>query len=128
MVVTHFVGNVWHGAAHETLEIILPDYKNFYVWGVIVAAPIAGVVLVWTRYFIAGCWVVGLSMLGSVLFSVYHHFVMVSEDNVHFLPPGSEADHQHFSNSAELIAILAFFGAIFAFYAIGKHATEKVSD
>ena len=120
LVAIHFVGNLWHGDAHETLEVGLPTYKWVYVYAVIAAAPILGAILLWTRFYLAGCWTIALSMLGSVLFSVYHHYVMVSDDNVHFLPPGSAEDHQHFSNSAELIAVVALAGALLAFYEIGK--------
>lgn len=125
IVVLHLAGNLWHGDAHTTLEVGLPDYKWAYVGVVIIIGPIIGAILIWTRYFISGCWIVGACMLGSVLFSVYHHYVMVSDDNVHFLPPGAPEDHLHFSNSAELIAVLALAGAIFAFYAVGKEAARK---
>ena len=126
IVAAHFIGNLWHGDAHTVLEVSLPDYKMSYVVAVIIAGPIIGAVLAWTRHFTWGCWIIGACMLGSVVFSVYHHFVMVSDDNVHFLPPGAPEDHLHFSNSAELIAILALMGALLAFYTIGKHATTKM--
>lgn len=125
IVALHFAGNLWHGDAHATLEVALPTYKSIYVGIVIVVGPIIGAALLWTRYFMQGCLVVALCMLGSVLFSVYHHFVMVSDDNVHFLPPGAPEDHVHFTDSAILIAVLALAGAVFAFYVIGKQASIK---
>lgn len=121
-VVVHFVGNLWHGDAHATLEVGLPSIKTAFVIVVILIAPILGGILVWTRWCIAGCWVVGASMLGSVLFSVYHHYVLISIDNVEHLPPGTPEAHAHFANSAELIALAALAGAVVAFYAAGKLA------
>lgn len=128
IVLVHFFGNLWHGDAHTTLEISLPGYKTLLVLIVILVGPIVGAALSWTKYFLAGGWVVGVCMLGSVLFSVYHHYVMVSNDNVHFLPPGSPEAHEHFTSSAELIALVALAGALFAFYSVGKQHTDRIGD
>ena len=59
-------------------------------------------------------------MVGSVVFSVYHHYILISIDNVEHLPPGTSDAHAHFSNSAEFIAIAALASALAAFYAAGK--------
>ena len=127
MVSIHFVGNLWHGDAHTTLEIALPSIKIVFVAIVVLAAPILGAVLTWTRFMGSGCWIVGASMVGSVVFSVYHHYVMISIDNVEHLPTGSPEAHAHFSNSAEFIAFAALIGALLSFYAAGK-LTGKVSN
>ena len=120
IVVIHFVGNLWHGDAHTTLEIALPTIKIVFVAIVILGAPLLGAVLTWTRFATPGCWIVGTSMVGSVIFSVYHHYVMISIDNVEHLPAGSAEAHAHFSTSAEFIAIAALVGALLSFYAAGK--------
>lgn len=31
LVLIHFTGNLWHGDAHATLEIMLPDLKAAFV-------------------------------------------------------------------------------------------------
>lgn len=120
LVLVHFVGNVWHGHAHTVLEIMLPALKSAYVVVVIVVAPLVGAALTWTRRATAGAWIVGVSMVGSVVFSVYHHYVMISIDNVDHLPPGSAEAHAHFSHSAELIALSALGAALVAFYGAGR--------
>lgn len=120
LVGVHFVGNVWHGDAHATLEISLPDWKTAYVVVVILVAPLAGGVLLWTRFMTLGAWIVGLSMVGSVLFSVYHHYVMISIDNVDHLPAGTVEEHAHFTNSAAFIALSALAAALVAFYSAGR--------
>ena len=131
LVLIHFVGNLWHGDAHATLEIMLPELKTAYVLVVIVVAPLVGAVLTWTRFVTLGAWIVGLSMVGSVVFSVYHHYVMISIDNVEHLPPGTAQAHAHFSNSAELIALTALAAALVAFYGAGRlgngdgHGSER---
>lgn len=128
VVLLHLLGNLWHGDAHMTLEVGLPALKSAFVVVVILIAPILGAFLTWTRFSITGCWIVGVSLLGSVLFSVYHHYVLISIDNVEHLPPGTPEAHAHFSNSAELIALAALAGVALAFYAAGKLAAKDSSD
>jgi len=119
-VVAHLIGNLWHGDAHATLEIFLPGIKTAFVIVVILIGPVLGGILIWTRHVILGSWVVAVSMAGSVVFSVYHHFVLISPDNVEHLPPGTAEAHAHFANSAEFIALIALVAALWAFYAAGK--------
>ena len=53
-VIAHLLGNMWHGAAHDTLEINLPDLKMMFVYVVILATPLIGLGLLWfNREFIA---------------------------------------------------------------------------
>ena len=124
-MLVHLGGNFWHGDAHEALEVYLPGFKTAFIVAVILIAPVVGAALVWTRFYLLGCWIVGVSMLGSVLFSVYHHYVMISIDNVEHLPPGTVEEHAHFANSAELIALAALAGVVLAFYGAGKLDARK---
>ncbi len=119
-VLVHLVGNLWHGDAHTTLEIALPGTKIAFVIVVILIGPILGGILTWTRHAILGSWIVGMSMVGSVVFSVYHHYVLISPDNVEHLPSGTPEAHAHFSNSAAFIALVALIAALLAFYAAGR--------
>jgi len=125
LVLLHFAGNVWHGDAHDTLNISLPDWKTAYVTAVIVIAPLLGMVLMWTRFETLGAGIVGMSMVGSVLFSVYHHYVLISIDNVDHLPAGTAQAHAHFSNSAELIAVSALAAALAGFYCVGSLVNRR---
>ncbi len=119
-VLVHFVGNLWHGNAHTTLAISLPGIKTAFVIVVILIGPIVGAILTWTRHALLGSWIVGISMAGSVVFGVYHHYVLISPDNIEHLPPGTPEAHAHFSSSAEFIALAALVGALLAFYAAGR--------
>jgi hypothetical protein len=128
VVALHLFGNLWHGDAHTTLEIALPGAKLAFVVVVILAAPVLGAVLSWTRYSAIGLWIVGLAMVGSVVFSVYHHYVLISIDNVEHLPAGTPQAHAHFADSAALIAIVALAGALLAFYAAGRAPRKANAD
>ena len=119
-VFIHLIGNLWHGNAHITLAIYLPGVKTAFVIIVILISPIVGVVLIWTRHSLLGSWTVGLSTVGSVIFSVYHHFILISPDNIEHLPLGSADAHTQFANSAEFIALVGLFTALLAFYLAGK--------
>ena len=126
LVVVHLVATLWHGNAHTQLGIGLPPWKTAFVFFVILIAPIVAGILVWTRYVPVGLWVLFLSMLGALLFGVYHHYVMVSPDNVGHLPAGSPESHTQFISSAAAIASLELAAALYgAFCLRSQHSRSK---
>jgi hypothetical protein len=120
LVAVHLLATLWHGSAHTQLAIALPPGKNAFVYVVILIAPVVAAVLVWTRFRATGLWVLLLSMLGALLFGAYHHYVMVSPDNIGHLPAGSPEAHSQFINSAAVIALLELAAALFAAFSIGS--------
>jgi hypothetical protein len=106
LVAVHLVASLWHGKLHSQLSINLSPTQTLFVLVVILLAPIVAAAVVWTRYAFSGVWVFFLSMLGSFLFGVYHHYVMVSSDNINFLPGSDSASHHQFALSAGVIALL----------------------
>ncbi|MFQ6006860.1 MAG: hypothetical protein ACE5OQ_15320 [Woeseia sp.] len=54
LVVAHLVAALWHAEPHTELEIVPPALKNIYIYTVILTAPVAGAILVWTRFFVSG--------------------------------------------------------------------------
>jgi hypothetical protein len=113
LVGVHFVATAWHGDAHKQLAITLPPEKEAFVYVVIILAPIIAAILVWTRQVKVGAWVFFLSMLGSLLFGVYHHYVLVSADHVQHLPNGSASVRSAFITSAAAIAVIEFVSALY---------------
>ena len=78
---------ILHSAAHVELAIYLPSLlANAYVLLVLYIAPIAAAGLLWTSAARAGAWLLFWSMLGSLLFEVYHHFLAMSPDHVSQVP------------------------------------------
>src|SRR2546425_7244299 len=113
LVTIHLAATLWHGSAHTQLAIALPPEKNVFVYVVILISPIVAAGLVWTRYIWIGLWVFLLSMLGALLFGAYHHYVLVSPDNVGHLPPGgSPESHFQFVASAAAIALIELASAL----------------
>ncbi len=106
LIVIHFFASVWHDGAHKDLAIDLTPAKNAFIYTVIVGAPLLAAALVWTRHIRIGLWLFTVAMLGSFLFGVYHHYILVSADNVMHLPEGTLESHEHFIDSATAIAVL----------------------
>jgi hypothetical protein len=121
LVTIHLAASLWHGSAHTQLAIALPPEKNAFVYVVILIAPIVAAGLVWTRYISIGLWVLFLAMLGALLFGAYHHYVLVSPDNIAHLPSGSPELHVRFIVTAAVIALLELASALVAAFALGSH-------
>jgi hypothetical protein len=121
----HLIASFWHGSAHAQLAIALPPEKTIFVYVVILIAPIVAAVLVWTRYISIGLWVFFLSMLAAFLFGAYHHYVLVSPDNIGQLPVGSPESHSQFITSAAIIALLELASALYGAFCIGSHYASR---
>src|SRR5215813_8815105 len=89
-VVSHGIVVWFHGAAHKELGVGLPTtWERVFVNVVILAAPVVALVLVWTPLVRWGYLLLALSMFGSLVFGVYHHYLAVSPDHVEHLPAGN---------------------------------------
>jgi NADPH:quinone reductase-like Zn-dependent oxidoreductase len=120
LVALHFAVTAWHGSAHTTLAIGLPPVKNAFVIGVILVAPLVGAALLWTRFLRTGVWVVFLSMVGALVFGAYHHYVLVSPDNIHHLPAGAAQAQAAFVSSAAAVALVELAAALAGAFALGS--------
>jgi hypothetical protein len=116
LVAIHLAVAVWHGNAHTALAIALPPEKNAFLFIVILIAPLVAASLMWTRYLLVGLWMIVLSMLGALLFGVYHHYLMVSPDNIGHLPTGSADAQSSFIASAAALALLELASALYGAY------------
>lgn len=125
LVAVHLAASVWHGNAHTRLGIDLPAEKTIFVYIVILIAPIVAAALVWTRYISIGLWVFFLSMLGSFLFGAYHHYLLVSPDNIGHLPAGSPEMHSQFITSAGVIALIELASALYGSYCLGMYRSQS---
>jgi hypothetical protein len=108
LVLVHLWINVRHGAAHDTLSVGLPTWKWIYVYVVILGLPLVGAAALWSRWLVQALWLVAMASAGALVFGVYHHYVLISPDNVAHLPPGPADAHQAFTSTAALLALLEF--------------------
>lgn len=125
LVVVHLIATLWHANAHSQLAIGLPPEKTAFVYIVILIAPIVAAVVVWTRYISIGLWVFFISMLAALLFGAYHHYVLVSSDNIGHLPAGSPESHSQFISSAAVIALLELVSALYAAFSLGSYRARS---
>ncbi|MGI9293097.1 MAG: hypothetical protein ACR2PS_03870, partial [Pseudomonadales bacterium] len=116
---------LWHGDAHSSLEINLPALKNLFIYVVIIAGPVLGALLVCTRFLALGAGLVAISMVAALVFGVYHHYILMSPDNIAHLPAGTANVHAQFIDSAALIAIIELASAVLGFYALGHANATK---
>jgi hypothetical protein len=88
IVVAHLLVNVVHGLAHHELHVGLAPLDSIFVIAVVLTFPLIATVLLWTPARRLGLILLSLSMFGSLLFGLYHHFLAVSPDHIHSQPPG----------------------------------------
>ena len=89
IVLLHGLINIFHGLAHFENGIWLSLFGNAYVTIVILLAPLLAILLLYTRWQRPGAWLLTLSMLGSLIFGVWYHFLVPGPDNVAQVPPGA---------------------------------------
>ena len=124
LVIVHFAASLWHGNAHSHLGIELSSEQTLFIYIVIIIAPILAAILVWTRYVSMGLWMFFLSMLGSFLFGAYHHYVLVSPDNISHLPHGTPESISHFTTSAGIIALIELASALYGAFCLGTYHAQ----
>src|SRR5262249_43664988 len=121
-VVAHLIVNIFHGQAHTRLVIGLSNWQQVYVFGVILIAPLVALVLVFTRFSRAGLWLLLVSMLGSLIFGLVYHYVIISPDHVAHLPPGDARGLFRFT--ALLLLLTEAFGAVIATVGIRRSSRQ----
>jgi hypothetical protein len=107
IVVSHLVISLVHGAAHSGAAVLLSPVGNLFVWVVILAGPLVGLILQrWSSA--AGAWLIAFTMAASCVFGVVNHFVIQSADHIaHVIGPWSTT----FALTAGLLAVTEAAGA-----------------
>jgi len=82
IVLVNLVVNLVHGAAHRDLHIDLSAAETLFVVVVILAGPLLAMALLWTAWQRLGLGLLALTMGGSLVFGLYHHFVAADPDHV----------------------------------------------
>jgi hypothetical protein len=81
-VAVHFAVATLHGRAHQILNIQLTKGEVLFIFLVITGAPIVAAVLVALRKFRSAGVILALSMFGSLLFGLWHHYIVISPDHI----------------------------------------------
>jgi hypothetical protein len=86
-VLAHAAVALIHSAAHVVLNVKLSAWQNVYVWAVIILLPLVAAALL-RRRTRGGFALLAASMLGSLAFGVYYHFIDRGGDHVLAHGPG----------------------------------------
>jgi hypothetical protein len=119
LVAVHLGVAFWHGNAHAALAVALTPSQNAFVFLVILIGPLVGASLIWTRHLPVGVWIFSLTMLGALLFGVYHHYILVSPDNIAHLPQSGSDAHSAFITTAGALALLELGSTLYGAFCLG---------
>ena len=82
--------NLLHAASHAGQGVLsLEAWQWAYVAGVIFVSPAVAAAMLWTRYCLAGAWLLLASMVGSLVFDFAYHFLIEGPDNAFTLEQGA---------------------------------------
>ena len=112
IVAIHFVVVVLHSIAHQLLSVNASPAQLAFIFPVIIVAPVvAGFMLPKFEKF--GTVLLTASMLGSLVFGVYYHFIAETIDHVaHVARLEPHFWSQMFLATSYLLAIFELLGAI----------------
>ena len=82
IVMMHEIANGLHGLAHIKIPIPLSLLQSSFVVVVIFLAPMIAAILLWTRFYRTGIWLLLSAMVGSILFSIYIHLIAISPAHI----------------------------------------------
>jgi hypothetical protein len=107
IVLAHFVISLVHGTAHAKAQVPLSPAANIFVFAVIVAGPLIGLILTWPTPKV-GKWLIALTLAGALIFGVVNHFVLSGPDHVTHVDPQWRA---LFTTTAVLLVISEMLGS-----------------
>jgi hypothetical protein len=107
IVLAHLLISFAHGMAHARANVPLSLAANLFVYIVILAAPLVGLLLAWKARGI-GSVVIALAMAGSFVFGLVNHFMLSSPDHVTHVDPQWRT---LFTTTAVLLALTEALGA-----------------
>jgi hypothetical protein len=114
-----------HGAAHAALGVSMSAGANAFITLVIGIGPLVALALLLGGKKPAGAVVLGLSMVGSLVFGAWNHFVVAGPDHVAHLGTGADPWAAAFRATAVLLAVLEAGGAALGWLLFGSAKGER---
>jgi hypothetical protein len=81
IVFVHLAVVAVHGRSHIAAHVDTTRLQNTFIAAVILAGPIAGLLLAWRRPGVGG-WLVAATMTGALVFGIANHFVLQGVDRI----------------------------------------------
>lgn len=111
-VAAHAAVVALHSAAHEILGVKASPAQLVFIVAVIIVAPLIAGLLIWRGKEKAGALLLACSMVGSLAFGVFYHFVADTADHVSHVALMSPAGWAVvFQATALLLSLIEAFGA-----------------
>lgn len=111
IVIAHGVVVALHSAAHLILEVQASPSQTLFIIAVIMISPLLAYILLWRKVKTIGALLLAGSMMGSLVFGVYNHFIAISPDHVSHVAVMSPASWAIvFQVTAILLALTEAFG------------------
>jgi hypothetical protein len=110
-VAAHLAVATLHGEAHRVLHIGLSPFQLAFVIVVIILAPIVAALLLLLKRIHAGAFTLTISMFGSLIFGVWHHYIVISPDHISqvwYLPERYWS--MMFQMTSAALAVIGVFG------------------
>ena len=125
IVGAHLLVNIGHGLAHRELRVSLPPFGSVFVVVVVLILPLVAMALVWTAKKRVGLILLSVSMFGSFLFGLHHHFLAAGSDHVHSQP--ASAWGSTFVLTAYLLLMTEAIGAYLGihFLSLARRTSSK---
>jgi hypothetical protein len=86
IVLAHVIAIPFHGLAHMKIPISISLFQGLFVSFMSVFVPIASIVLLWKQFYRVGVWLLLCSMVSSLAFDSYNHFIVFSPDRIDVVP------------------------------------------
>jgi hypothetical protein len=112
---THAVVGILHSWAHFELHVAMSGSQWLFVAGIVGGAPWLSLLLLRFRRVQLGWMAFLLSMLASLVFGLYFHFVKVGSDNLDMLRQSPVFFVRLFQITAENLALIVLFGTAAGF-------------
>ncbi|NMF61360.1 hypothetical protein [Brasilonema octagenarum] len=120
-VIVHTIVNILHALAHVSIPVPVTPSQAVFIVTVILTVPLVAMVLLWTPLSRMGVVLLLVSMLGSLIFGVYNHFIAISPDHISQIPPGNW--QLLFQVTAVLLFLTELLGC-----GVGVWAIQKLRD
>ena len=127
LVAIHFIVVVLHSIAHDKLPVKATQAQLAFIVPVIVVAPLVAA-LVLVKFEKAGMVLLTISMLGSLIFGIYYHFIADTIDHVAHVAHREPLFWSHmFVATSCLLAITEAAAAVVGLLWL-KRQTQAVKD
>jgi Na+(H+)/acetate symporter ActP len=123
IVALNLLANAAHGLSHARSEVPLDAWQKTFVAVVVFLLPVLALALYWTPFPRAGALLLAASMLGSLVFGVYFHFIAETSDHVSHRQ--ADLDGRFFVITAGLLIPAALVGTVFGWWSWRRLAPQN---